>query len=358
MNIIERVFETAKQYSGIKYTADDVRIVLAKATLDFYDLSALLSHSAKDFLEEIAAKAKQNRERFFGNSVHLFTPLYLSNYCENGCTYCGFNKFRDINRKKLSFAEVEAELESLREIGIEDILLLTGESENDAGLEYVAKCVALAKLRFNSVGVEIFPCDESGYEILRQNGADFVSVYQETYNREIYEKVHVCGKKSNFNFRFNSHERALKFGMRGVTLGALFGLADPFIDAFYALAHAYFLQKKYPRAEISLSAPRLRGIAGEVSERDLLHIFAVFRIFMPYAGIVISTRERKIFRDNIIKIAANKMSANVSVAVGGYACNNAGSAQFEVSDKRNLKEIYKDLKSGGMQPVFTDYINV
>lgn len=358
MNIIDEVFKAGESLNFEKYTAQDVQNALAKSTLSFYDLGVLLSPAAQIFLEEIAVKAKQNRERFFGNSVHLFTPLYLSNFCENGCTYCGFNKFREITRKKLDFSEVENELNSLQKIGIEDILLLTGESEKHAGLDYISKCVKMAKSCFNSVGVEIFPTDEIGYKFLRENGADFVSVYQETYNRKIYEKVHVCGKKADFNFRFNAQERALKAGMRGVTLGALFGLNNPFEDAFYAMVHAYFLQKKYPTAEISFSAPRLRGVKGEISERDLLHIFAVFRIFMPHTSVVVSTRESEVFRENIVKIAANKMSANVKVTVGGYACENVGSGQFEVTDKRNLQEVYDDLKSSGMQPVFNDYINV
>jgi 2-iminoacetate synthase len=348
------------------YTDSDVRNALNKDVLTTYDFQALLSSVAENHLEEIARHSKALTRKQYGNSVSMYTPLYISNYCDNQCTYCGFNSKNDINRGKLSLEEIEKELKAIAETGLEELLLLTGESREISSVEYIGEAVKLAAKYFLTVGIEVYPLSTDEYEYINKCGADFVSIYQETYNIKTYEKYHVSGPKRDFKFRFNSQERAVKAGMRGVSFGALLGLGDPRYDAFATGLHAYYLQRKYPHAEISFSAPRLRSFinSGETAlnatEKLLLQVFMAYRIFMPFTSIVISTRERPGFRDNVIGLAANKISAGVRVGVGGHSCDSEqkGDEQFDISDPRTTTQIHEMILSRGLQPVYTDYIRI
>ena len=365
-SIMNKVLKMTDEYDYRRYNAIDVKNVLNKETLGAEDLAVLLSPSAEPLLEKMARRAKIETAKHFGNTVCMFTPLYIANYCENYCVYCGFNCSNKIRRGKLSIDEIESEYKTISVTGLREILLLTGESKSASPVEYIAEAVSLAKKYFSTIGVEVYPMNSDEYAVLRKAGADFVSVYQETYNTVKYEEVHLRGPKRVFPYRFNSQERALMGGMRGVAFGSLLGLSDFRKDAYAAGLHAFFIQKKYPWAEISYSLPRLRPYINnadnnpnDVHETQLLQVMLAYRIFMPYAGITISTRERAGFRDNVAGLAATKISAGVKVGIGGHGDNEQkGDEQFEISDPRSVEEVRKALIDKGLQPVFTDYVRV
>lgn len=365
-SIMNKVLKMTDEYDYRRYNAIDVKNVLNKETIGAEDLAVLLSPSAEPLLEKMARRAKIETAKHFGNTVCMFTPLYIANYCENYCVYCGFNCSNKIRRGKLSIDEIESEYKTISETGLREILLLTGESKSASPVEYIAEAVSLAKKYFSTIGVEVYPMNSDEYTVLRKAGADFVSVYQETYNTVKYEEVHLRGPKRVFPYRFNSQERALMGGMRGVAFGSLLGLSDFRKDAYAAGLHAFFIQKKYPWAEISYSLPRLRPYINnadnnpnDVHETQLLQVMLAYRIFMPYAGITISTRERAGFRDNVAGLAATKISAGVKVGIGGHGDNEQkGDEQFEISDPRSVEEVRKALLDKGLQPVFTDYVRV
>lgn len=365
-SIMNKVLKMTDEYDYRRYNAIDVKNVLNKETIGAEDLAVLLSPSAEPLLEKMARRAKIETAKHFGNTVCMFTPLYIANYCENYCVYCGFNCSNKIRRGKLSIDEIESEYKTISETGLREILLLTGESKSASPVEYIAEAVSLAKKYFSTIGVEVYPMNSDEYAVLRKAGADFVSVYQETYNTVKYEEIHLRGPKRVFPYRFNSQERALMGGMRGVAFGSLLGLSDFRKDAYAAGLHAFFIQKKYPWAEISYSLPRLRPYINnadnnpnDVHETQLLQVMLAYRIFMPYAGITISTRERAGFRDNVAGLAATKISAGVKVGIGGHGDNEQkGDEQFEISDPRSVEEVRKALLDKGLQPVFTDYVRV
>ena len=365
-SIMNKVLKMTDEYDYRRYNAIDVKNVLNKETIGAEDLAVLLSPSAEPLLEKMARRAKIETAKHFGNTVCMFTPLYIANYCENYCVYCGFNCSNKIRRGKLSIDEIESEYKTISETGLREILLLTGESKSASPVEYIAEAVSLAKKYFSTIGVEVYPMNSDEYAVLRKAGADFVSVYQETYNTVKYEEVHLRGPKRVFPYRFNSQERALMGGLRGVAFGSLLGLSDFRKDAYAAGLHAFFIQKKYPWAEISYSLPRLRPYINnadnnpnDVHETQLLQVMLAYRIFMPYAGITISTRERAGFRDNVAGLAATKISAGVKVGIGGHGDNEQkGDEQFEISDPRSVEEVRKALLDKGLQPVFTDYVRV
>jgi len=362
---MDKVLNLVKEYDYNKYTAKDVKRALDKEYLSIEDYAAILSPVAMPFLEDMARKATLKTRKHFGNSVSLFTPLYIANYCENECVYCGFNCTNKIQRGKLSLEEMEEELKEIASTGLKELLILTGESRNISGVEYIGEAIKLATKYFSTIGIEIYPLNSEEYAYLNKCGADFVSIYQETYNPDKYEQVHLRGPKRIFPYRFNSQERALLGGMRGVAFGALLGLDDFRKDAFAVGLHASFIQQKYPHAEVSFSTPRLRPYINnadnnpnDVHEKQLLQVMLAYRLFMPFAGITISTRERAGFRDNVIGMMATKISAGVCVGVGGHKTEEKGDEQFEISDSRSVSEVHNVIISRGLQPVYTDYIKV
>ena len=367
--ILETVLQEREQYTYDHYTADDVRRVLQEDTINLEGLKILLSPAAEPFLEDLAEKAKAVRTRYFGNSVYLFTPLYISNYCDNLCVYCGFNCKNQIHRAKLDEEGIEEELKNIAKTGLQDILILTGESERHSPISYIGRACELAKKYFKVVGVEIYPANVDDYAYLRECGCDYVTVFQETYNWENYKTLHLLGNKSIFPYRLETQERALRGGMRGVGLAALLGLDDFRKDAFATALHAHLLQRAYPYGEISISCPRLRPIvndetinAGDVGEAQLLQVILAYRLFLPYANITISTRETARFRNGVLPLAATKMSAGVSTGIGEHSSEEKqqeeGDAQFEIADSRTVAEAMEDVKALGMQVVMSDYIDV
>ena len=365
-DIIDRVIAEMNSYDADIYTAKDVKEALAAETCSVDNFKALLSPAALPFLEEIAQKAQKETRKHFGNSVAIFTPLYIANYCENYCVYCGFNCHNKIKRAQLNAEEIEKEMQAIAETGLEEVLILTGESPNKSSVEYIGEACKIAKKYFKLIGLEVYPMDSKDYAYLHECGADFVTVFQETYNSDKYKTLHLGGRKRIFPYRLNAQERAIMGGMRGVGFAALLGLDDFRKDALATGMHAYLLQKKYPHAEIAFSCPRLRPIINndkinpkDVHEPQLLQIICAYRIFMPFASITISTRECERFRDNIIQIAATKISAGVNVGIGGHSQEEEkGDEQFEISDGRSVDEIYQMIEDNGMQPVMTDYIYV
>ena len=365
-DIMDRVIAEMNSYDADIYTAEDVKEALAAETCSVDNFKALLSPAALPFLEEIAQKAQKETRKHFGNSVAIFTPLYIANYCENYCVYCGFNCHNKIKRAQLNAEEIEKEMQAIAETGLEEVLILTGESPNKSSVEYIGEACKIAKKYFKLIGLEVYPMDSKDYAYLHECGADFVTVFQETYNSDKYKTLHLGGRKRIFPYRLNAQERAIMGGMRGVGFAALLGLDDFRKDALATGMHAYLLQKKYPHAEIAFSCPRLRPIINndkinpkDVHEPQLLQIICAYRIFMPFASITISTRECERFRDNIIQIAATKISAGVNVGIGGHSQEEEkGDEQFEISDGRSVDEIYQMIEDNGMQPVMTDYIYV
>ena len=372
-DVCQKVMSEMKSYDYTKYTASDVRRALAKDKCDIEDFKALLSPAAEPYLEQMAAKAKLETSRHFGNTVYLFTPLYIANYCENYCVYCGFNCYNKINRLKLSMEQIEHEMKVIADSGMEEILILTGESPTKSDVKYIGEACKIARKYFRMVGIEIYPVNVKDYKYLHECGVDYVTVFQETYDTDKYETLHLMGNKRVWPYRFDAQERALMGGMRGVAFSALLGLSDFRKDALASALHVYYLQRKYPYAEMSLSCPRLRPIINndtinplDVGEKQLCQILCAYRIFLPFVGITVSSRETAEFRNGIVKIAATKVSAGVSTGIGDHeekytgigSDEDCGDEQFEISDGRSLKKMYSDISAEGLQPVFNDYIFV
>ena len=372
-DIFSKVMSEMKSYDYSQYTAVDVRRALTHDTCTVEDLKALLSPAAEPFLERMAQKARLETQKHFGNTVYMFTPLYIANYCENYCVYCGFNCYNDIRRMKLDMEQIEHEMRIISQSGMEEILILTGESRSKSSVEYIGEACRLARKYFRLVGVEIYPVNTDEYKYLHECGVDYVTVFQETYDSDRYEQLHLLGHKRVFPYRFDAQERALMAGMRGVAGSALLGLSDFRKDALASALHVYYLQRKYPHAEISLSCPRLRPIINngeinplDVHEKQLCQVLCAYRIFLPFCGITVSSRESESFRNGIVKICATKVSAGVSTGIGDheskYTGKESGSAegdeQFEINDNRSLDKMYEDMSGEGLQPVLNDYLYV
>lgn len=370
-DIMARVLAEVENYDYERYTAKDVRAALTHETCTIEDCKALLSPAAEPFLEEMAQRAGRETAKHFGNTVYLFTPLYIANYCDNYCVYCGFNCYNDIRRMKLDLTQIEHEMQVIRESGMEEILLLTGESRTHNDLSYIGEACKLARKYFRMVGLEIYPVNTEEYRYLHECGADYVTVFQETYDSDRYAQLHLLGHKRVFPYRFDAQERALMGGMRGAACSALLGLSDFRKDALASALHVHFLQRKYPHAELSLSCPRLRPIVNnaridplDVHETQLCQILCAYRIFLPYVGITVSSRESEAFRNGIVKIAATKVSAGVSTGIGDHenkysgkeSDGTEGDEQFEINDDRSLDAMYRDIANEGLQPVLNDYI--
>ena len=372
-DVCANVIEHMNQYDYSKYTAKDVRAALEHDTCSIEDFKALLSPAAEPFLEQMAERARLETGKHFGNTVYLFTPLYIANYCENYCVYCGFNCYNHIRRMKLTPEQIEHEMKVIADSGMEEILILTGESRVQSDVQYIGEACKLARKYFRMVGLEIYPVNTEEYRYLHECGADYVTVFQETYDADKYETLHLMGHKRVWPYRFDAQERALRAGMRGVAFSALLGLSDFRKDALASALHVFFLQRKYPHAEMSLSCPRLRPIVNndkinplDVHERQLCQVLCAYRIFLPFVGITVSSRESAEFRNGIVKIAATKVSAGVSTGIGDHESKYSGKEsdgaqgdeQFEIDDNRSLDTMYADIASEGLQPVLNDYLYV
>lgn len=364
MSSFELIVDSYSNFNIEEYcksiTVDKVDRALSKKSLTPEDFLTLISPAADLRLEEMASKASLLTLHHFGRATVLFTPLYISNYCDNICPYCSFSKRHQITRIHLTFEQIEEEAKRISETGIRHILLLTGESRSKTPIDYIEKSVVILKKYFSSIAIEIYPLTEDEYKRLIKAGVDMLTIYQETYNKEKYLKLHKGGPKADYTFRLEAPERACRAGIRAVGIGALYGLYKWEYDAFFTALHASFLQKKFPSVEFSLSLPRLRPIVTEfesnysIDNKTFVKIMMAFRIFLPSVGITISTRESADFRMAILPLGVTRMSAGVSTAVGGHS-GNSSTPQFEIADTRDVDTIKRELLKRGFQPVMHDW---
>lgn len=353
-----RNFRFSEYLSGIG--AEDVEDVINRERPAPEDIFALLSERALEYLEPMAKRAAEITRRYFGNVISIFTPMYISNLCDNSCPYCSFSRGRNILRRQLAPAEIRRECERISEDGIRHILVLTGGSRRTTPVGYIKQSISIIAEYFSSIGIEIYALSGQEYKEMVSIGVDSLTIYQEVYNREIYRELHFGGPKEDYTFRLEAADRACKSGIRAVTVGSLLGLNGFVEEAFYTAVHLQYLQKTYPDVELSLSFPRLRPAVESftpksvVSERELVQIIAAFRIIFPSVGITLSTRESESFRNGVLPLGVTRMSAGVSTSVGGHS--DAGSQpQFEIADTRSVKTVCKDLLDRGFQPVMHDW---
>jgi 2-iminoacetate synthase len=339
-----------------------VRQALATECPGIAELAVLLSPAAGETLERLAVRAQLITRRQFGRTISLYVPLYLSDFCKNGCVYCGFAADRHRPRRRLERDDIIAEMDTLKAMGFEEILLLTGERAPHADFDYVRVSVALAAERFNLVTVEVFPMTREEYHGLTEAGCTGMTMYQETYDPAVYERMHRWGPKRDYQYRLETPARALAAGLRTAGLGALLGLADPVRDALALFQHVQTLRRQYWRAGISVSFPRIRPQLGgftppfPVSDQFLVQVICAFRICMPDLPLTLSTREPAWFRDGIAGVGINKMSIASRTTVGGYHDGSAADdGQFKVSDNRSIEAFGAMLKSKELEPVFKNW---
>lgn len=349
-------------------TETDVQRVLKQAAggsrLMPKEFMVLLSPAATPYLETLAQLAREVTLRQFGRTIQLFTPLYLANFCTNKCVYCGFNTSNHIYRSMLSLEEIETEGQLIAATGLRQILLLTGDAPQKTGPDYIAEASRRLRPFFPGIGIEVYSMSEGDYRMLLEAGVDSFTMFQETYNRELYARLHPAGPKRNFLYRLEAPDRAAQAGMRTVNIGALLGLDAWRRDAFYTGLHADWLQKHYPGVDIAVSTPRMRPHEGSFTdihpadERDLVQYIQALRLFLPSAGITLSTRERPFFRDRLVSLGITKISAGVSTSVGGHTGQQnaaADTAQFEIADTRTVDEMVDAIQKQGYQPIFKSW---
>ncbi len=331
--------------------------------LTAHQIQETLNNHDPLFLEELAHKSATLTRQYFGRTMSLFAPLYLSNYCSSHCTYCGFNSRNRIQRLKLTAEQMQAEMKHVAKTGIKNILLLTGESYKATPLSYLREAVSIAKQYFTGISLEVHPMETHEYAELFKEGVDGITVYQETYDRKRYKEVHISGKKSDYDFRYGTPQRAAQAGIRHVAIGILLGLSDVAQDLFGLYAHLRHLEKNHPGVEYSVSFPRLRTIKGRkfalchVNDRMFIKILCLTRIQFPRVGITLSTRETPALRDHALELGFTRMSAGSNTSVGGYTIKKADEQdpQFDIEDSRTVSEIVQRLKEKNFDPVFTDW---
>lgn len=344
-------------------TTSDVKRVLAKNSRDLNDFLVLLSPAAAPFLEIMAAMSQQATQRRFGKTIQLYAPMYLSNECQNICTYCGFSMTNKIRRKTLSNAEILLEAMALKDMGIEHLLLVSGEANHNVGMDYFKNAIQILRPHFVNISMEVQPLSKEDYQELYLEGIYSVLVYQETYHREVYKQYHPKGKKSNFEFRLATADRIGQADIHKIGLGVLLGLEDWRVDSFFNALHIDYLQKTYWRTKYSVSFPRLRPAEGTVEpnfvmeDKDLLQLICAYRIWNEDLELSISTRESEKFRNHVIKLGATSMSAESKTNPGGYAVDKQSLEQFEISDERSMQTIRNVIKEAGYDPVMKDWEN-
>jgi 2-iminoacetate synthase len=367
-------YDSIKKFAGTdidsifgSVRADDVQNAVARDGMGQEGFIALLSPKADAYLEPMARKAHETTLRYFGRTIQLYTPIYISDHCDNHCLYCGFKAGNSFERTRLTIDEVRKEAEFISATGLKHILVLTGDSRAESPLSYIKDCVRELKKYFSSISVEIYALGEGEYKELVDEGVDGLTIYQETYDEELYGKLHPSGPKSDYLYRLNAPERGAMAGMRNVNIGILLGLNDWRHDALLMGLHAKYLIDKYPDVELSISIPRLRPHAGnfkprsDVSDKNVVQIITALRIFLPRLGITVSTRESSRLRENIMPLGVTKMSAGSNTKVGGRTKKMTGEQdvpQFEISDKRSVEEIKAALEKMGYQAVLKDWMGL
>lgn len=344
-------------------TARDVERALNAAKLTRDDFMALISPAAAPYLEPLAQRAQQLTRQRFGNVVSFYVPLYLSNLCANDCTYCGFSMSNRIKRKTLNSDEIEWECAAIKALGFEHLLLVTGEHQNKVGMAYFRRHLAQIRRHFSSLMMEVQPLAEEEYAELKTLGLDGVMVYQETYHAASYQRHHLRGQKQDFHWRLATPDRLGRAGIDKIGLGALIGLSSSWRADCYMLAeHLFYLQQTYWQSRYSISFPRLRPCAGGIepaslmSEPQLVQLICAFRLFAPDVELSLSTRESPFFRDHMIPLAINNVSAGSKTQPGGYAADTpAELEQFEPHDGRTPQQVALAIGAAGLQPVWKDW---
>jgi len=365
MNTFENIFDkydwNSVMESILSKTSNDVERALASDKRDLEDFKALISPAAKPYIEQMAQLSHRLTKKRFGNTIQMYAPMYLSNECQNICTYCGFSFTNKIPRRTLTDDEILKEVAFLKNKGYDHILLVTGEANRTVGVDYINNAIKLIKPHFSNITIEVQPLDQHEYELLIDNGLYAVLVYQETYHREEYKKHHPKGKKSNFSYRLDTPDRLGKAGIHKIGLGALFGLEDWRADSFFTALHLKYLQKNYWKTKYSISFPRLRPHSGglepkvEMTDPDLVQLICAYRLFDEDVELSISTRESEVFRNNIVQLGITSISAESKTNPGGYAVEPQSLEQFEISDERSTEEVTAMLKEQGLEVVWKDW---
>lgn len=362
-------FATIDQYHGFDFeqffhavTDAAIKSSLAKDKLGALDFLTLLSPRAAGYLEPMAQKAHQLTVQHFGRTIQMFIPLYISNHCTNHCAYCGFNHNNPILRRKLTIEQIEEEAQAIARTGMQHVLLLTGEAPHLTPMSYLVEAARCLKRYFASVAIEVYPLAAEEYRQLQEAGVDGMTLFQETYNQEVYRRVHPAGKKRDYHWRLDAPERAAQGGMRVVNIGPLLGLAEPRSEIFYTALHARYLESNYLETEVAVSLPRFNEAEGDfqpdylVNDKTFVQFMTALRLFLPRAGLTISTRESAAFRDRILPLGATRYSAGSSTGVGGYTeILVEQTPQFEITDDRSVEEVATAIAALGYQPVYKDW---
>lgn len=353
-------WEEVKQSIYAK-TAADVTLALQKNKRTLEDFKALISPAALPFLEEMAQLSHHLTQKRFGKTIQLYIPLYLSNECQNICTYCGFSYDNKLARKTLSSLEIMQEAKYLKQQGFEHVLLVTGEANKTVGAGYIKKAITLLKPHFANISMEVQPMEENEYKELADAGLHTVLVYQETYHKKDYKVHHTKGKKSNFDFRLATPDRLGKANIHKIGLGVLIGLEDWRTDNFFTALHISYLEKTYWQTKYSVSFPRLRPAEGLIepkvvmNDKELVQLICAWRIFNEEVELSMSTRENEKFRNHIIQLGITSMSAGSKTNPGGYVTNIESLEQFEIDDTRSPSEIVQMIEQKGYKAVWKDW---
>jgi 2-iminoacetate synthase len=330
------------------------------------EIKEILSDPQIETTEHLAQKARQITQQYFGRTIVLYAPLYISNFCSSHCTYCGFHSHNRIKRIKLDPQEIQREMQHIAKTGIQNILILTGESYKVTPVGYLKEAVQIAKHYFQGIALEVHPMDVDDYRELYLAGVDGVTVYQETYNRKRYAEVHLSGLKKNYDYRWDTPRRAAEAGIRQISMGILLGLSElaPDLEALYQ--HLREMEKSYPGVEYSVSFPRLRTVKDKefarcnVDDLTFTKIICLTRILFPRVGINLSTREEPRLRDHLLGVGVTRISAGSRTSVGGYSIvdEEDQDPQFDIKDDRSVADIVRLLKSLNFDPVFTDWRSI
>ena len=333
----------------------------APAAVSFNNIEEIFLSTQTELTRSLVEQAHRVTKQFFGDVISLYAPLYIANFCDNHCCYCGFQRHLKITRKKLNEEEIARECELLAKWGLQSVLILTGESRFHSSPEYIRQAAIIAKNFFSHIVIEVYALSAEEYHALHLAGVDGVTLYQETYNRERYDELHLSGPKKDFDYRLNAPERMAKAGIRQISLGVLLGLTKWQDDVALLFAHLRYLERKYPGVEYALSFPRIQKVVGDkyhyftVTDADMLKIIATARILFPRVGINLSTRESADFRDIALKSGVTKISAGSTTSVGGYSAEHTESEQFPMRDNRSFDEVKTMLKQHGLDPIITDW---
>ncbi|WP_346316983.1 2-iminoacetate synthase ThiH [Chitinophaga sp. YIM B06452] len=342
-------------------TPADVELALSRSRRTPEDFMALVSPAAAPYLEQMAQLSRQLTQKRFGRTMQLYAPVYLSNECQNICTYCGFSYDNPLRRRTLTGAEMLREITAVRGLGYEHVLLVTGEANQTVGMEFFRKALPLFRQHFAQVSMEVQPMDQEDYEQLIPLGLHSVLVYQETYHEEDYRKHHPKGKKSRFGYRLQTPDRLGRAGIHKIGLGVLIGLEDWRTDSFFTALHLDYLQRTYWQTRYSISFPRLRPFSGglapkvDMSDRELVQLICAYRLFSEEVELSLSTRESSHFRDRLVQLGITTMSAGSKTNPGGYAVDPQSLEQFEISDERTAAEVAGMIRGQGYEPVWKDW---